>query len=353
MAATSPEALVAHVLRRCAIAPDPKRVACFTSRASTPQVAATAAIEWALQPAPLPISPAQSRQDGWDDALKGWAGILRSSGAGLHERTTWFWHNHFVTSSDKIGNQAMLHRQRQLLRTRVRQLRHASPKPAMRTNRALASPDHGVASFPGVLPRMSTKPEPRPWTVVTRREFPALLGPTTTAAALPVVRGLDGPAAEVAKRGDESRVDGEAEDDRSSVAAGLAPLASRLAFVEGVGVSKPDFLPHRDDDAMVAGRRRRIGVESHRLPRALLRPARHRFPVVGVSVGGGSVPTLLSAKASTVVLPGLDSLCELTNDRHDRMRATMSSLTDGAGESAGLDSVDSDLLARGPDFPPG
>ncbi len=117
MGATSSEALVAHVLRRCAIAPDPERVARFTRGASSPQAAAAAAIDWALQAAPLPISPAQSRQDGWDDALKGWTGNLRSSGAGLHERMTWFWHNHFATSSDKIGNQAMLHRQQQLLRT--------------------------------------------------------------------------------------------------------------------------------------------------------------------------------------------------------------------------------------------
>ena len=117
MAATSPEALVAHVLRRCAIAPDPERVARFTRGATNPQAAANAAIDWVVQATPLPISPAQSRQDGWDDALKGWTGNLRSPGAGLHERMTWFWHNHFATSSEKVGNQAMLHRQQQLLRT--------------------------------------------------------------------------------------------------------------------------------------------------------------------------------------------------------------------------------------------
>ena len=47
---------------------------------------------------------------------------------------------------------------------------------------------------------MSTKPQPRPSTVVTRRQFLALLGLTTTAATLPAVRGLDGSAADAAKR---------------------------------------------------------------------------------------------------------------------------------------------------------
>ena len=117
MSSPSPAALVAHVLRRAAIAPDPDRVARFTQGKSDALQAANAAIDWALGAAPQPIVPAQIKTDGWDDALNGWTANLRSSNAGLHERMTWVWHNHFATSSDKVGNIPMLHAQQQLLRT--------------------------------------------------------------------------------------------------------------------------------------------------------------------------------------------------------------------------------------------
>jgi uncharacterized protein (DUF1800 family) len=113
----SAEALVAHVLRRCAIAPDQGRVARFVQGVSDPKAAATAALDWALSVAPRPILPAQQSRDGWEDSLNGWTDNLRSSDAGLHERMTWFWHGYFATGSDKIGNLNMLHTQQQLLRT--------------------------------------------------------------------------------------------------------------------------------------------------------------------------------------------------------------------------------------------
>ena len=111
------EALVAHVLRRCAMAPDATRVARFVQGARDPKAAATAALDWALNAAPLAIAPAQQNKDGWDDALNGWTSNLRSPNAGIHERMTWFWHGHFATGSDKVGNLQMLHTQQQLLRT--------------------------------------------------------------------------------------------------------------------------------------------------------------------------------------------------------------------------------------------
>jgi uncharacterized protein (DUF1800 family) len=112
----SAEALVAHVLRRCAIAPDQGRVGRFVQGAADPKAAANAAIDWALTAAPRPILPAQQTRDGWEDALVGWTENLRSADAGLHERMTWFWHGFFATGSDKIGNLAMLHNQQQVLR---------------------------------------------------------------------------------------------------------------------------------------------------------------------------------------------------------------------------------------------
>ncbi len=112
----SAEALVAHVLRRCAIAPDPGRVARFVQGAADPKAAANAALDWALTAAPRPILPAQQTRDGWENALVGWTDNLRSPDAGLHERMTWFWHGFFATSSEKIGNLHMLHNQQQVLR---------------------------------------------------------------------------------------------------------------------------------------------------------------------------------------------------------------------------------------------
>ena len=115
--AASAEALVSHVLRRCAIAPDPAQVARFAQSAKDPRGAASNAIEWTLNAPPQAIQPASMNRDGWDEALKGWTNNLRSSGGGIHERMTWFWHGHFATSSEKVGNLVMLHGQQQLLRT--------------------------------------------------------------------------------------------------------------------------------------------------------------------------------------------------------------------------------------------
>jgi uncharacterized protein (DUF1501 family) len=134
--------------------------------------------------------------------------------------------------------------------------------------------------------------------------------------------------------------------DQYSIAAGLAPLASRLAFVEGVGVAKPDFSHtsmatrwwQGDPDGTGSTRTGFLGRCCDLIPA--------NVPVVGVSVGGGSTPALISAKAPTVALPNLDSLRELTQDRDDRMRVSMGALTDGAGDTAGLEFVDGDLMAR-------
>jgi uncharacterized protein (DUF1501 family) len=134
-------------------------------------------------------------------------------------------------------------------------------------------------------------------------------------------------------------------DDRYSLAAGLAPLASQLAFVEGVGVAKPDFSHtsmatrwwQGDPDATNTLRTGFFG----RCCDLLMGDA----PVVGVSVGGGSAPALISNKAPTVALPGLDSLRELIKDQDERMRPSLFSLTEGGSDASGLDVADGDLMA--------
>ncbi len=248
--------------------------------------------------------------------------------------------------------------------------------------------------------------DPRPNSVVSRRQFLSMVGLTTTATLLPAALDLDGSSADAAKRakrasGASKKKTAVAEgplvagrpvggprvlvvielqggndgfsmlvptadarfrqlrnrawlnpkdlvrfDDRYSIAAGLAPLASRVAFVEGLGVPKPDFSHtgmmtrwwQGDPDGTGTNRTGFLGRCCDVLDTG--------SPVVGVSVGGGSTPALLSAKAPTVALPGLDSLRELTQDQDARMRPTMGALTDGGGETEGLEFVDGDLLAR-------
>ncbi len=115
--AVSAAALVAHVLRRCAIAPTPATVSRFASSAPDPRSAANAALDWVLSAAPRPIQPPQINRDGWEANLVGWTTNLRSADAGLHERMTWFWHGHFPVGGGKVGNLPMMHANQQLLRT--------------------------------------------------------------------------------------------------------------------------------------------------------------------------------------------------------------------------------------------
>lgn len=133
-------------------------------------------------------------------------------------------------------------------------------------------------------------------------------------------------------------------DDRYSIAAGLAPLAGQFGFIEGIGVAKPD-LSHSgmmarwwagEPDSVAAVRTGFLG----RCCDALVDSG----AIVGVSVGGGSTPALISERAPTVALPELGSLKELTDDRDARMQPTLSALTNGAGDTAGLDGVDAGLM---------
>ncbi len=116
MAEPSAAALVAHVLRRVTFGPSAQGVAKFADGSPDPATAATAAIDWALNAAARSIVPDKIGDDGWDTSLRGWVDNLRSPDAGLHEKMTWFWHSHFATSADKVGNLNLLHAQQQLLR---------------------------------------------------------------------------------------------------------------------------------------------------------------------------------------------------------------------------------------------
>ncbi len=136
-------------------------------------------------------------------------------------------------------------------------------------------------------------------------------------------------------------------DDRYSIAAGLAPIAARLSFVEGVGVAKPE-LSHTammtrwwqgDPDGSGIDRSGFLG----RLCDVLGEPTGN--PITGVGLGGGTSPSLLSVRPTTVSLPELWSLKELVKDQDVQMRPTLSALAEGGTETAGLTVASGDLIA--------
>ncbi len=140
--------------------------------------------------------------------------------------------------------------------------------------------------------------------------------------------------------------DMQAYGDGYSVARGLAPVAGQLAFIEGVGVAKPE-LSHTemmtrwwqgDPDGSGTYRSGFLG----RCCDAIASDA----AIAGVSIGGGSTPALISERAATVALPEIGSLRELIKDDDTRMRPALASLTDGGDDGSGLEFVDRDLLGK-------
>ncbi len=109
----SPHASAAHVLRRLTFGPNQELVNQFAGEGPN---AATAAIDFALNGAPLPVLPPQIKPDEWDPALRGWVDNLRNPAGGVHEKMTWFWHGHFAVSSAKVGNQLIMHNLQRILR---------------------------------------------------------------------------------------------------------------------------------------------------------------------------------------------------------------------------------------------
>jgi uncharacterized protein (DUF1800 family) len=109
----SPQALASHVLRRLSFGPTPDLVRKFAADGPN---AASAAIDWSLNAAPLAIQPPQAGKDDWDPTLNGWVQNLSDPNGGLHEKMTWFWHGHFAVSAVKVGNQTIMHGQQKIFR---------------------------------------------------------------------------------------------------------------------------------------------------------------------------------------------------------------------------------------------
>ena len=105
-------AAIAHVLRRVTFGPFPGQVDRFAGQ-TVGEV-----INWAVSAEPLAPRPAAEprKDDNSNIVADGLLDNLRSPQAGLHEKLAWFWHSHFTTSADKVGQQRLLWRQQKLLR---------------------------------------------------------------------------------------------------------------------------------------------------------------------------------------------------------------------------------------------
>jgi uncharacterized protein (DUF1501 family) len=124
-------------------------------------------------------------------------------------------------------------------------------------------------------------------------------------------------------------------DDRYGVTKGLGRIQDKLAFVEGVGVAKPD-LSHfdmmrrwwsGDPDG-------KAGVTTGFLGRCCDRIANGE-PITGVSIGGGSTPALISETSSAVSVPAIDLMRELSKSEAEEKR-TRAALRFGADERNGI-----------------
>ena len=109
-------------------------------------------------------------------------------------------------------------------------------------------------------------------------------------------------------------------DDRYALAKGLEPVAQRLSFVEGVGVAKPN-LSHFDmlQRWWQGDPEGSNGVLTGFLGRCCDASAGGE-PVTAVSLGGGSTPSLISARATTVALPALDAVREIAKNDEEQAR---------------------------------
>ena len=135
-------------------------------------------------------------------------------------------------------------------------------------------------------------------------------------------------------------------DDRYSIAKGLAPLAGVLGFVEGIGVAKPDLSHFEMLSRWWRGDPDNTGKPQTGFLGRCCDLAAPDAAIAGVSVGGGATPSLISARSSTVSLPDLGLLRDLTKDDDERVRPGLAALADGSNDVAGLGAVDADLIAR-------
>ena len=108
----SPEAVIAHVLRRTTFGPFPGQV-----KALVPG-GVEAAINGILAAPPVKTTPAPPlTDDGSYAPVDWWLDRMADPKAGIHEKMTWFWHGHLTTSHSKVFRWKMEFPQHLLIRT--------------------------------------------------------------------------------------------------------------------------------------------------------------------------------------------------------------------------------------------
>ncbi len=141
-------------------------------------------------------------------------------------------------------------------------------------------------------------------------------------------------------------------DDRYAMAKGLAPIAKRLAFVEGVGVAKPD-LSHFE---MVMRWWEGDGGGSGRKDTGFLGRCcdlvHANESITGISLGGGTSPALSTKSASTVSLPQLDQIRELAKAEpsEEQLRRALAGLAHDGGKDSPLTQTARHNLSAGLDL---
>ena len=111
-AGMSSPAELAHVLRRTTFGPRPGQLAELDG------VAATDLVDRLLEAEPLPVAdpPGLTNHDSPLGPELWWLRQMARPEAGLHEKLVWFWHGHFATSVDKVGDADLMWGQHQTLR---------------------------------------------------------------------------------------------------------------------------------------------------------------------------------------------------------------------------------------------
>ena len=93
----TPQALIAHVLRRTTFGPFPGQVE------SLLPLGVDGVIEKVLAAPAMKTTPAPPlTDDGSHAPIDWWLDRMASPAAGMHERMAWFWHGHLTTSHDKV-----------------------------------------------------------------------------------------------------------------------------------------------------------------------------------------------------------------------------------------------------------
>jgi uncharacterized protein (DUF1501 family) len=118
-------------------------------------------------------------------------------------------------------------------------------------------------------------------------------------------------------------------DDRYGLNKGLEPVKDRLAFVEGVGVAKPDLSHFSMMQRWWNGDPDGTGAIGTGVLGRCCDALHGDEAVIGVSLGSGSSPAMVSEAAPTVSLPQLDGIREISKSEPNevRLRTSLSKLT--------------------------